>query len=356
MADMEAYERDIGSAHIDYFMEFLDRMNEARAGVAAVLGTDVGAVALTHATTDGMNAATLVPDWRTGGRAVTTAHEHPGALGPLYALRDRYGIDLAFVEAGDDGDDARTIAAFERAITTDTRLVSISHVLWTTGAVLPVRAIAEIAHDRGALVVVDGAQAAGAILRLEISVSTCTPSRRRSGCSARRMEARRRPGRGRGRPCHAGGYSASDGRRTGRDLVARRPPSRPADTIGLGRRMARRSAGCRCRRARRPPAARPMAAAGRPPKRSGVTVLTPRHAMDPCDDPHRGLAGAGGARRPARDLPHRADHPDLDALRLSVGFFTMDDELDRVAEAIELLASHTPETLPRGGPGDPRPG
>ena len=44
-----------------------------------------------------------------------------------------------------------------------TRLVSISHVLWTTGAVMPVRAIADIAHDRGALVVVDGAQAAGAI-------------------------------------------------------------------------------------------------------------------------------------------------------------------------------------------------
>ena len=41
--------------------------------------------------------------------------------------------------------------------------MSISHVLWTTGAVLPVARIAELAHARGALVVVDGAQAAGAI-------------------------------------------------------------------------------------------------------------------------------------------------------------------------------------------------
>ena len=38
--------------------------------------------------------------------------------------------------------------------------------------------------------------------------------------------------------------------------------------------------------------------------------------------------------------------PGLDAIRLSVGFFTTEDELDRVAEAIELLARHTPETLP----------
>src|SRR5207344_3198978 len=112
MADIATYERDVGRAHPDYFAEFMGRMDEARAGVAAVLGTDVGAVALTHSTTDGMNAATLLPHWCRGGRAVTSAHEHPGGTGPLYALRDRYDVDLAFVDAGDDGDDARTIAAF----------------------------------------------------------------------------------------------------------------------------------------------------------------------------------------------------------------------------------------------------
>ena len=46
--------------------------------------TDVDAVAFTHATTDGMNAGSLLPDWRAGGRVVTSAHEHGGALGPLY--------------------------------------------------------------------------------------------------------------------------------------------------------------------------------------------------------------------------------------------------------------------------------
>jgi selenocysteine lyase/cysteine desulfurase len=39
--------------------------------------------------------------------------------------------------------------------------------------------------------------------------------------------------------------------------------------------------------------------------------------------------------------------PSLDALRISVGFFNSDDELDRLAGAVELLASHTPETMPR---------
>ena len=172
-------------------------MAEARAGVAAVLGTDVAAVGLTHSTTDGMNAATLLPDWRTGGRVVTTTHEHLGALGPLYALRDRAGIEIAFVDAGDDGDDERTIAAFDAAITPGTRLVSISHVLWTTGAVMPVARIAELAHDRGALVVVDGAQAAGAIpFRFdELGVGPLRRCRPRSGCSARKGWARSSPTR-----------------------------------------------------------------------------------------------------------------------------------------------------------------
>jgi selenocysteine lyase/cysteine desulfurase len=38
--------------------------------------------------------------------------------------------------------------------------------------------------------------------------------------------------------------------------------------------------------------------------------------------------------------------PGLDALRISVGFFNSDEELERLASAVELLAAHTPETLP----------
>ena len=38
--------------------------------------------------------------------------------------------------------------------------------------------------------------------------------------------------------------------------------------------------------------------------------------------------------------------PLVDALRISVGFFTSEAELDRFIEAVELLAAHTPENLP----------
>jgi hypothetical protein len=38
--------------------------------------------------------------------------------------------------------------------------------------------------------------------------------------------------------------------------------------------------------------------------------------------------------------------PSLDAIRISVGFFNREEEIDRFANAVELLASHTPDSLP----------
>jgi L-cysteine/cystine lyase len=163
MAEIEAYERDVGRAQYEYFVDTLQRMDEARAAVAAVIGGDLDEVALTHATTDGLNLATWSLDWRAGDRAVTTTHEHAGALGPLYALRDRLGLELGFADFEGDASDDEIVASFDRAIGEGARLVSCSHVLWTTGMVLPVARIAALARERGAITLVDGAQAAGAI-------------------------------------------------------------------------------------------------------------------------------------------------------------------------------------------------
>ncbi len=358
MADVAARERDVGRGHPDDFIELTGRLDEARAAVAAVLGTDVGAVALNHATTDGMNAATLLPDWRTGGRAVTTAQEHAGGIGPLSAVRDRYDVDLAIVDAGQDGDDARTIAAFEAAITADTRLVSISHVLWTTGAVMPVRAIADIAHERGALVVVDGAQAAGAIgVRLEdlgADLYAVPAQKWLLGPEGMGALAVAPALIGRLAPSLASWFAleAVDG--TGRATWwpdARRFDStgwhRPS-VVGMARSIGWLSMYVGLDFVYRRGRAMAAAAADRLAAIPGVTLLTPRHAMATLVT----FRIAGWTAEAALDeLGSRIfaiarTIPGLDAVRLSVGFFTTDEELDRVAEAVELLARHTPETLP----------
>ena len=80
----------------------------------------------------------------------------------------------------------------------------------------------------------------------------------------------------------------------------------------------------------------------------GVTVLTPPHAMATLVTfriagwPAQAALDELGARcfAIARTIPS------LDAIRISVGFFNSEEELERLAETVELLASHTPETLP----------
>jgi selenocysteine lyase/cysteine desulfurase len=62
--EYEAHDLRVGRAHPDDMEAGFERMAEARAGVAAILGADVGSVALNHATTDGMNTATWAVDWR----------------------------------------------------------------------------------------------------------------------------------------------------------------------------------------------------------------------------------------------------------------------------------------------------
>lgn len=163
MAEAEAWELRTGRADRNFWRDATERQAEARAAVAAVLGTDPGKIALTHATTDGMNIAAWAVDWKPGDRAVTTSLEHAGGLGPLWALRDRGAVVLDVADLGMSGEPAAAIEAMDRAIVPGTKLVALSHVSWATGALLPVREIAEMAHARGALVAVDGAQAVGAI-------------------------------------------------------------------------------------------------------------------------------------------------------------------------------------------------
>jgi L-cysteine/cystine lyase len=357
MAEVAARERDVGRGHPDVFEETLVRMAEARAAVAAVLGTDVSAVALSHSTTDAMNAGTLALDWRSGGRIVTSTAEHLGGIGPLYALRER-GVDVEIIDAGADGDDARTLAAFDAAITADTRLVSISHVLWTTGAVMPVTAIAELAHARGALVIVDGAQAAGAIPyrfdELGADLYAVPAQKWLLGPEGMGALVAAPTALDRLVPAGAGWFSFEQGDSEGHAAWwtdARRFEAsnyhRPS-IVGMARSLGWLSMYVGLDYVYRTGLARARAMSLRLAAIDGVTVVTPAERMATLVTfriagwPARAALDELGARvfAIARTIPS------LDAIRFSVGFFNTDEELERLARAVELLAAHTPETLP----------
>jgi L-cysteine/cystine lyase len=95
-------------------------------------------------------------------------------------------------------------------------------------------------------------------------------------------------------------------------------------------------------------AARALAAARRLAAIPGVTVLTPVDRMATLVTFR--IAGwtaqAALDELGARIFVIARTVTSLDALRISVGFFNSDEELERLASAVELLATNTPETLP----------
>jgi L-cysteine/cystine lyase len=355
MAELEAYERDFGRSQHEYHLDSLQRMDEARAAVAAVLGGDLDEVAITHAATDGMNLGTWAVDWRDGGRAVTTCHEHAGGVGPLYMVADRYGVDLGFAEFAGDASDDEILAQFERLITPGTKLVSFSHVLWTTGLVMPVARIAALAHERGALVIVDGAQAAGAIPvnvnDLGVDLYAIPAQKWLLGPEGLGALWIRRELLETAESSFAGYFSfASWDSRGNRSMQvdARRfmvtNYHRPS-VLGMARAIGWLTMYVGLEFVHRRGARR---AADLLAEIEGVTLLTPRDRM-------AGLVSFRITGWPAQaaldELSSRTFAiarilPMVDALRISVGFWTTEDELDRFLDGVRLLAGHTPESIP----------
>jgi L-cysteine/cystine lyase len=358
MDELATYELTTGRAHPAYYEEMVQRMAEARAAVAAVLTADVGDIALTHSTTDGMNVGIWSIDWRAGDRAVTTNLEHPGGTGPLYHVRSRLGVELAFVDVGPDRDESEILAGFEAAVDERTRLVAVSHVLWATGRVLPIARIAEIAHARGALLVVDGAQSAGAI-PLELAATGAdvyaVPAQKwLLGPEGMGAVAIAPSARDRLTPAFGGHFGFERIDSSGTAVMwpdARRFEAsnyhRPS-IVGMARSIGWLSMFVGLAWMYDRGAMLAGKVADRLASIDGVELLTPRDRMAGLIafriagwSPDAALDELG-----ARVFAVARTIPLIDALRFSVGFFNSEAELDRVLGTVRLLAEHTPETLP----------
>jgi L-cysteine/cystine lyase len=358
MRELEEREGHVGRADFEYFLEFLERADEARAVLAAVVGASPDAIALAAGATGGMNSATWAPAWRSGDRAVTTDQEHPGGLAPLLAVRERFRIDLRLVPAGPEIDEGRLLEGFATAITPRTRLVSVSHVVWTTGAVLPVAAIVELARAVGAWTVIDGAQAAGIVPVDAPGVGAdfyafsgqkwlLGPEGSGALWAGPRAVAEALP--------FQAGYFAYE-RLDGRGEGGRWPTARRFESVtyhrpsiaGLARSVGWLEMYVGLSWAHERAARLARATADGLAAVPGLTLLTPRERMASLIS----FRVAGWTAEELRVALGRRIFaitrtiPDLDALRISVGWYNTEQELELFVGAVEELARHTPSTLP----------
>jgi L-cysteine/cystine lyase len=149
-AARESLERDLteGRSGKAYIEEIFAQRERVRGAIAAVLGTTAGLVALTESTTRGCQIIITGLGLGREDEVVTSSEEHFGLLGPVHGS----GARIVMAEADEE--------ALLAAVTPRTRLIAVSHVLWTTGRRLD---LARLRRPGGPPLLVDGAQSAGAI-------------------------------------------------------------------------------------------------------------------------------------------------------------------------------------------------
>ncbi|HMQ04946.1 MAG TPA: aminotransferase class V-fold PLP-dependent enzyme [Pyrinomonadaceae bacterium] len=136
--------------------------DKTRDAVARLIGCSADEILLTRSTTNAMTIAGLGIDLSRGDRVLTTDVEHEGGSAVWKHLEKRRGVIIDRVSIPPTDHDAKGIVfRFEAAIKKETRVISVSHVITSTGLRMPVREIAALAKGRNILTIIDGAQAVG---------------------------------------------------------------------------------------------------------------------------------------------------------------------------------------------------
>jgi len=132
---------------------------DAKREAAKLLHADPEEICWVTRVSQGLNTVASMLDLGKGENIVVTDLAYPSNVYVWLPFRRR-GVEIRRVRHKEGRIET---ADFERAVDDGTRVVCISHVEWTCGLKYDVKALAEVAHDHGALLVDDAYQAVGAV-------------------------------------------------------------------------------------------------------------------------------------------------------------------------------------------------
>lgn len=130
-------------------------------------------VIFAHGTTNALNLVARAwgdANVRAGDEIILTAFEHHSNIVPWVRLAERTGATIKVVPLLEDG--SLDLQAYETLLSPRTRVVAFAHASNVLGTTAPVRRMADLAHAAGAVVVIDGAQAAPHIV-LDVQALDC---------------------------------------------------------------------------------------------------------------------------------------------------------------------------------------
>jgi cysteine desulfurase/selenocysteine lyase len=131
----------------------------ARAKVARFISAEPHEVVFTKGGTEAINlvAAGLGAHLQAGDEILLSEMEHHANIVPWHFLRERQGVVLRFVPITDQGE--LDLEAFQKMLGPRTRVVALSHMSNVLGTINPAMDLTRMAHEAGALVLLDGCQA-----------------------------------------------------------------------------------------------------------------------------------------------------------------------------------------------------
>jgi kynureninase len=165
-----ALSRRVRSAYEEYlagwdangaeWVHWVERAESARAAFARLLGATPSEVAVTTSVSQGVSGIVSALDLRSRPRIVISEYEFP-TIGQIAHAQELRGAEIVHVRPDSDG--SIPLERWAEAIDERTSLVCCTAISYRTGHRQDLAAIAAIAHERGALVLADSYQAAGAI-------------------------------------------------------------------------------------------------------------------------------------------------------------------------------------------------
>ncbi len=144
------------------YQESLDATNrceESRKKVAKFMNASDKEIIFTRGASNSLNMVSLMMKriLKEGDEVITTELEHHSSFLPLLDIKKEKGIEIKFVPLTEDGH--ITIENFKSVLSNKTKFVQITHVSNVLGYRTPIEEIIKLAHEVGAIVSVDGAQA-----------------------------------------------------------------------------------------------------------------------------------------------------------------------------------------------------
>ncbi len=139
-----------------------------RAAIARELGVERSTITLTENVTYGCNIALWGLDWQPGDRILMTDCEHHGIIATAQEIAKRFGVEIDVCPILNTLNEGDPVEVIKQHLKPRTKLLVLSHLLWNTGQILPLKEISHLCHnysgsDRPILVLADAAQSAGSL-------------------------------------------------------------------------------------------------------------------------------------------------------------------------------------------------